>query len=215
MDNNKIKSALEELENNSKKRNFKQSYDLIINLKNLDLKKADQQIDFFMQLHYPRYKPVKVCALVGPESVEGAKAADTVIVVDDFEKYKNKKLAKKLAEEHDWFVAQANLMGQIASVFGRVLGPRNKMPNPKAGCVVPPKANLEPLIEKLNKTVRIMAKKDPVIQVMVGKEGMPVEELVDNIHTIYTQVIHHLPGEENNIKSVLIKKTMSKPVRVV
>ncbi len=214
MDNKTIKEALTEARKT--KKNFTQTFDLVINLKNLDLKKTDEQVEFFMQLHYPKGKETKVCALVGPELAKNAeKAFDKVIQQKDFEKYqKNKKLSRKLVKEYDFFVAQANIMPQVATTFGKVLGPKGKMPNPKAGCIVPPTANLEPLYKKLQKTLKISAKSSPVIHTIAGNEEMKDEEIIDNVKIIYDQLIHHLPNERNNISSVFLKLTMSKPIRL-
>lgn len=216
MDKNSIKEALKKLKESSKKRNFKQTFDLIINLKGLDMKKPDQHVDIYVPLHYSKGKPIKVCAFAGPElKDEAVKVCDTTVFVDDFPKYqKDKKLLKKLAQEHDFFIAQATIMPKVAQVFGKVLGTRGKMPNPKAGCVVPPKAALQPLYERLQKTVNAKAKTQPVIKCVVGIEDQNEEEVIDNIMTIYNAVIHKLPGELNNVKSILLKLTMSKPVEV-
>ncbi|MDP2749983.1 MAG: 50S ribosomal protein L1 [Nanoarchaeota archaeon] len=216
MEKEEIKKAIDELKQKSKKRNFSQTYDMIINLKDLDFKKPEQQVDFFLQLNHGLGRKVKVCAFVGPESKENAEAAcDKVILEDDFLQYKDKKLVKKLANEFDFFIAQANLMAKVAATFGRVLGTRGKMPNPKAGCVFPPKGNLKPLYEKLQKTIKLSAKKDPIIHCKIGKEDMPDEEIIDNIILVYNQVIHHLPKEKNNMKSVYIKLTMSEPLKIM
>ena len=216
MNKETVVKTLKELKEKSKKRNFSQSIDLIINLKNLNLKNPEEQVDFFTPLHYSKGKKVKVCALVGPElHPEAEKVCDMVIDQKDFDKYAaDKKLTKKLAKEYDFFIAQANIMAKVATTFGRVFGPKKKMPNPKAGCVVPPKAALKPLYDKLQKTVRVYAKERPIIQIAVGNESMKDEEIIDNIMTIYDQIIHHLPGEENNIKSTFIKFTMGAPVKV-
>ncbi len=214
MDNKTIKEAL--TESRKTKKNFTQTFDLVINLKNLDLKKSDEQVEFFMQLHYPKGKETKVCGLMGPELAKNAeKVFDKVIQQKDFEKYqKDKKLSRKLVKEYDFFVAQANIMPKVATTFGKVLGPKGKMPNPKAGCIVPPTANLEPLYKKLQKTLKISAKTSPVIHTIAGNEEMKDEEILDNIKTIYDQAIHHLPNERNNISSVFLKLTMSKPIRL-
>lgn len=127
---------------------------------------------------------------------------------------KDKKAVKKLAAEYDFFIAQANIMPKVATVFGRVLGPRGKMPNPKAGCVVPPKASLAPLYEKLQNMVRIKAKDKPIVMAVVGDQSLKDEELADNILYAYNQIAHHLPKEEHNIKDAFIKLTMSKPVKI-
>jgi large subunit ribosomal protein L1 len=146
---------------------------------------------------------------------QAKKTFDTAILSDDFQAYaKDKKKTKKLATEHDYFVAQANIMPQVAGAFGRVLGPKGKMPNPKAGCVVPTNANLGVLAPKLKKMVRISAKTMPMVQLRVGKEDSNEEEVIDNILTIYDGLIHHLPGGLNNVKKTLLKLTMGKPVKI-
>ena len=216
MDNKSVLESLNKAKENSKKRNFSQTYDLIITLKNLDLKKPTEQVDMYVTLHFDRGRKTKVCALIGPELEANAKLnCDSSVLSSDFVRYaKDKKLAKKLCEENDFFIAQANIMPQVATTFGRVLGPKGKMPNPKAGCVVPPNANLKPLVERLQKLIRLTAKTSLMIQIAVGKEGMADEQVVDNVLTIYTALIRALPGETNNIRKVFLKTTMGKPVEV-
>jgi large subunit ribosomal protein L1 len=212
------KTVLEALKKarEAKKRNFEQKFDLIINLKGLDLKKADHQVDFYIRLPKDTGKKAKVCAFVASEMISEAKeACDGVVSEDDFQKYAvNKKLAKRLASQYDYFVAQATVMTKVASSFGRVLGPKGKMPNPKAGAVFPPKTSLKPLCEKLRNTLRISAKLAPCIQCLVGRESMSDEDVADNIISVYEQVLHHLPNEVANIRSVFVKLTMGSSVRL-
>lgn len=197
----------------SKKRNFNQTFDLIINLKGLNLKNPEHQVDLFVPLAHV-FKKNSFCALIGPELQEQAKVMDEVILANDFEKYNDKKILKKLARKHDFFIAQATIMPKVATIFGKVLGPKGKMPNPKAGCVVPPNANLRVVRERLDKTTKVAAKIAPMIQVAVGKEDMKDEEILDNIKTIYDQIIRHLPNEEENIYSAYVKLTMGKPIKI-
>lgn len=215
METQDIQNAIEELQK-QEKRNFKQTFDMIIALRGLDLKKPDNQLDFYVTLHYPHGIKRRICGLVGTELYDQAKEVfDTVIHVDEFSQYEgNKQKIKHLADNHDFFVAQADVMAQVAKSFGRVLGPKKKMPNPKAGCVVPPKADLEAVKENLHKLVHIQAKSQLMVQASVGKEDLERDQLIDNIQTIYNQVLHTVPGEHNNIKSVLLKLTMSKPVKL-
>lgn len=215
MEKKAVLQAIKKLKE-EKKRNFKQSFDLIVNLKELDLKKAENQVDFYVPLHYSRGKKVKICCFAGPELMDEAKkTCDTVVSAEDFEAYsKDKKKVKKLAEDNDYFIAQATVMPKVAGAFGKVLGVRGKMPNPKAGCVVPPKANLKPLLENLQKLVRVRIIKDMTFMTYIGTEEMNEEEIADNVITLYNQIIHHLPNEENNIKNVYLKLTMGKPVKV-
>jgi large subunit ribosomal protein L1 len=217
MEKKDVLTALKRAKENSNKRNFKQTVDLIITLRDIDLKKPDNQVDLFVSLHNSIGRQTKICGLVGGEMVDNAKKElDFVIDGERFDEYgKDKKKIKKLASEYHFFVAQANLMPKVAAAFGRVLGPRNKMPNPKSGCIVPPNANLSALKQKLEKTVRILIRTVPQYQIAVGKDEQPEEEVADNILTIYDQLIHHLPGEENNIKSVFVKLTMGPTIKVV
>ena len=165
MNKEEIQKALEQLKAQPK-RKFSQSYDLIINLKNLVIKTSP--VDFFVTLHYPKGKQVKVAAFVGTQLHDQAKQfCDLAISETDFAKYSDKKELKKLADSYDYFIAQANLMPKVAQAFGKVLGIKGKMPNPKLGCVVPPNANLEPLVKRLNLSVRMQAKKATNLQCMV------------------------------------------------
>ena len=52
MDKSEVKKALEELKKSSKKRNFKQRIELIVNLKGLNMKKPEEQVELFVPLHY-------------------------------------------------------------------------------------------------------------------------------------------------------------------
>lgn len=210
-----FQKALEELKNKAPKRNFKQTIDLILNLKDLDLKKPEQQMDVWAQLPHALPKKKRVAALVGPELAEQARQyCDTVVTHENFKKFDDKKLIKKLARDHDYFIAQANLMPDVAKTFGKVLGPRSKMPNPKAGCVVPPNANLAPIIDRLQKTLHLTAKTQLSIKCAVGTEEMLPEQVIENATTVYNTVVNALPQEERNIKNVMLKLTMSKPVQV-
>jgi large subunit ribosomal protein L1 len=208
--------TLQQVKASSPKRKFAQSVDLIINLKELDLKKPEEQVDVWVPLVNPKGKVIKIAALVGPEMQEQAKAnCDLVIMHDEFKKYEGKKKEiRKLAKTNDLFIAQANIMPDVAKFFGRVLGPRGKMPNPKAGCVVPPNVNLKALTDKLKRTLHVVAKTQLSAKCSIGKEDMPDEKLIENIMLVYNAVLHALPQEINNIKSVILKLSMGPPFKV-
>lgn len=211
-----FEQALKRVRLDSPKRNFKQSIQFIVTLKGLNLKKPEEQLDAFVTMPHGKGKKVNVAAFVGAELIDQAKKVCSASVLDEeFKAYEaDKKKVKRLADQNDFFLGQAALMPAIAKVFGRILGPKGKMPNPKAGCVVPPNANLAPLIEKLQKTVRVQAKTAPVVQLVIGHESMTDSELMDNIMAVYNHIIHHLPGEENNVRHVLLKYAMGPVVRV-
>ncbi len=212
MDKEHVQKALDELKQQPK-RNFSQTYDLVINLKNLITKQ--EPIDVFVTLPYTKGKKIKIVALVDQQLAgQAEKFCDLVIREVDFSKY-DKKAMKKLAQEYDYFIAQASLMTKVAAAFGKILGTRGKMPNPKLGCVVPPTANLEPLVKKLNTTVRVQTRKATNLQCMIGKDSQPDEEVVDNVLAVYQAVLKAVPNETQNIKNVTLKLTMSKLVRVI
>jgi|TARA_B100001964_G_scaffold55293_1_gene62532 large subunit ribosomal protein L1 len=208
MDKELIASTLKKVKENSPKKNFKQSVDLIINLKGLDLKKAEHQINMFITLQHDTGKKISICALVGPELESGAKeACDQVILQDEFDGFKGKAEAKKLANKHDFFIAQASVMAKIATIFGRFLGPKGKMPNPKIGSVLPPNGDVKALTDKLRKTVNLATKNEATIKCLVGKEDSN-EGIIDNVLTVYNSVVQKIPNEKQNVKSVLLKLTM-------
>jgi large subunit ribosomal protein L1 len=214
MDKELIAATLKKLKENSPKRNFKQNVDLIINFRGLDLKKPDHQINMFVALNHETGKKISVCALVGLELESNAKQfCDEVIPAGQFDRFKGKAEIKKLARKHNFFIAQASIMPKVASVFGRFLGPKGKMPNPKIGCVLPPNANIKPLYERLKRTVNVVTRNEPAIKCMVGKEGMDAD-IIDNILTIYNSVIQKLPGDKQNVKSVMLKLTMGPSFKV-
>ena len=211
MNKEDFKQAIEHLKKTSQKRNFKQSIDLIINFRDLDLKKPEHQVELWVQLPHGKGRQTKICAIVGQELLAQAKeSCDIAITKDDFPAY-DKKVVKSLARKYDFFIAQMNLMGEVAKIFGRVLGPKGKMPNPKAGCVVPPNTNLKALVESLKKTVEVKAKAQPSVKVIIGKEDFANEQILDNVMAVYDAVVKKLPNEEKNVKNVLLKLTMGKP----
>ncbi len=217
MEKKDLIAAVKKLKSSSDKRNFTQSVDIIINLQNLDMKKQENNMDTFIALHNDRGKKIKICAIVGPELTDQAKqVCDGVITSEEMSRqYKdNKKAIRKLANQYDFFIAQATIMPQIATIFGRVFGPRGKMPNPKAGCVVPPNANLKIVYERLQKLIRVQSKSSPSVKCAAGTEKMSDEHLIDNIDTIYKGVLNVLKNAENSIKDVSLKLTMGKPIKV-
>ncbi len=215
MDKNQIISALKLVREHSPKRKFKQKVDLIVNLRGLDLKKPEHQVDQYVALPHP-YRKFRIGAIIGKELDEQAKSlCDSIVRNDEFARYAgNKKEIKKVAKGVDMFIAQATFMPEIAKVFGRVFGPLGMMPNPKAGCVVPPNANIKPLIERLQKTIRATAKDQPTVKIVVGSEEMPDEQIADNILHIMQQITGKLPQEAHNIKNLIVKFSMGPPVIV-
>ena len=217
MDKKEIIEAINIAKEISKKRNFKQSFDLVINLKNLNLKKPEGNIDLFTQLNKSTGKKIKICSLVDYDLEKQAKeSSDFFILKDQFSKYEGKKKElKKIGRTYDYFIAQAEIMPNVATLFGKILGPLNKMPNPKIGCVVPGSIQtLKPLVEKLKNTIRLKTKNELTIKILVGNEEMNDQDIAENVLTTYNFLLHNLPQEKNNIKSTILKMTMGRPVLI-
>ncbi len=213
MNKEDILKAIKKARESSKKRKFNQTFDLVINLQKLNLKKPEENVNVFAVLPQGRGKKLKICAFVDKElRTQAEEVCDKAILKDEFEKYKNKKELKKLASEYDFFIAQANLMVDIAKFFGKVLGPKGKMPNPKAGCIVPPKIDLKIIYNKLQKTVKLQTKNEQAVKCPVGTEDMKDEQIEQNISAVYNSLIQSLPQEEQNIDNVILKLTMGSPV---
>jgi len=213
MDKKKVLETLKKARESAKKRNFSQSVDLIVNLQQLDLKKPEQKVDLFVNLPKGRGKKIKVCGLFGSElRKEGEANCDKMILQEEFQALsKNKREVKRLIKEYDFFLGQANIMPLIAKNFGRSLGTKGKMPNPKAGMILPPGTPLKPIMEKMQGMIRLTTKSELVIKCQIGTESMSDEDLVENITSTYEKLSNSLPQHEHNIKNSFLKLTMGKP----
>jgi len=206
MEKKQILNILGKLRKESKKRKFAQSVDLIINLKNFDIKK--DSVNLMLNLPH-RVKDVKIAAFLNKKS-------DIVnsIIKSDFEKYKNKSKVKKLVRDYDFFIAHASLMPSIASSFGRYLGPAGKMPSPQLGILrVESESEIKDAVSKFEKIIRVKSK-EPSLKFCIGKESMKDEEIADNALASFNTVTSNLPRKKENVKSVMIKFTMGKPIKL-
>lgn len=200
----KIVEAVKKLRESSKKRNFSQSFDLIVNLKNIDPKKPEGKINEVLQLPNGRGKPSNV--VIFSDSIK----SDEYRVIGGTEIGKigkDKREAKRLASSTDFFVSEPKLMPSIGKSLGMLLAPRGKMPTLITG-------NADDLIKKFKNSTRLKIKDSPVIQCIVGAEVMSDEKVAENIETVMKFLEKKLPKGRNNIKNVCVKLTMSKPVKI-
>jgi large subunit ribosomal protein L1 len=203
-----IKQALE----GSKERKFKESVDIAINLKGVDLSQPKYRIEEEILLPKGRGKDVKVGLFGGAEIAAKAKGvADIIIMAEQIEEYADdKRKARKLVGAHNYFVAEAPLMPLIGKRLGPVLGPRGKMPKP-----IPPGSDPSMMIGSLRKTVRVRSKDRKTFHTMVGTKDMSPEDLSANIRAVVTRVTTRLEQGENNIASIYVKTTMGPAVRLM
>ena len=207
-----ISRALGELRKGITKKKFTQSIDLVVRLREVDLKKPENRINEAIALPNPPEKTLKVCVIASGDLGTRAKAAGADMVVGRQEidnLAKDKKGARKLAQEYDFFIAEAPLMPLVGRALGSFLGPRGKMPTP-----VPPNAAIDQIVANHRKMVRVRMREQPVLQCRVGTEAMPDEKLVENIQAVVSRIEQKLERGFKNIGEILVKGTMSKPVKI-
>ncbi|MBP2201623.1 large subunit ribosomal protein L1 [Methanococcus voltae] len=205
MDSVKIINAVKEARNSAKPRNFTQSVDLIINLKELDLSRPENRMKQQIVLPSGLGKEINIAVIAkGDLAAQAESMGLTVIRQEELEELgKNKKQAKKLANANQFFIAQADMMPIVGKSLGAVLGPRGKMPQP-----VPANANLKPLVERFGKTISINTRDKAFFQVYVGKESMSDEELAANIEAVLNTVARKYEKGLYHVKNAFTKLTM-------
>jgi large subunit ribosomal protein L1 len=200
-----ILEAIKKAREVSKKRNFEQTFDLIVNLRAIDTRKPENRINEIVELPYGTGKEIKV--VVFSDEIKELEGAEIINSKEIEEIAKNKRLAKKLAKNTDFFVSDPKLMPIVAKNLGKFLAPRGKTPKPIVG-------DVKKMVESLKKSVRLRIKDAPVIQCTVGTESMKDEEVEANIIKILKFLEERLPKGKANIKNIVIKLTMGKPVKV-
>ncbi len=206
-------SLVKTVKNNAARRNFKQSYELIIALKDIDFKKQNVTINEIIQLPYYSGTPKKICFIGTGELALKAKnaGADLVLEPEQLDKLQgNKKEAKKLAKEYDFFFADPTLMSRVGKVLGQFLGPSGKMPIPVA-----PATPLEDIIQKHRNSIRVRTRAQLSVAAKIGDESLTEEQIAENALAVYNAIERKLPEGERNIKKIYLKLTMSKPIEML
>jgi large subunit ribosomal protein L1 len=203
-----VKKALDE----RPQRKFVETVELAINLKDVDLAVPANRIDEEVQLPHGRGKPIKVGVFASGELAVRAKpVADVVIPPEEIEKIAgDKRRAKRLANQTDFFLSEAPLMPTIGRRLGVVLGPRGKMPKPIA-----PGADPKPIVETMRTTVRVRSRDKPTFHAPIGSTSMTAEQIAENADAVIKRITTRLARGKLNIHSVYVKTTMGKAERML
>jgi large subunit ribosomal protein L1 len=205
MDRKHVLEAIKQLRTNEK-RKFSQSVDLIINLRSFDVKR--ENLNLFLNMPH-KIREAKLAAFFEKKS----NFIDT-ITKTEFDAYKDKKRIKALIKGYDFFISVPKLMPLVASNFGRFLGPVGKMPSPQLGIIKEEsEGDIKEVIKKFEKIVRVKSK-EPSLKFSIAREDMKDEEIIDNIEFAFNHILNALPKKKENIKSVMVKFTMTKPVKI-
>lgn len=208
----KIVDVLVKARNAAPQRGFEQSIDLTVNLRELDMRKPENRVN--LRVHLPNgvgSQRVLVFAS-GDLALRSRRAgADGVIEPSELQEMaSDRKAAKGRLKDFDVFIAEAPLMPTVGRVVGPILGPRGKMPTP-----VPPQAPIDSIIEQERKVVVLRSRDRPLVQCIVGKEGMEDEEIAENVETVLSSLARTLRRGMGNVSSVYMKLTMGPAVRVL
>jgi large subunit ribosomal protein L1 len=207
-----ILKAIAEIKQKSKKRNFQQSVELILNLRDIDLKKPENRINELIELPYPPVEDVQITVFATGDLALRARDASVYRVLDRdalIALANDKKNSKKLAKETDFFLAETTLMALIGKSLGPILGPRGKMPTP-----IPPTAPIETIIGRHQKLIRLRVKDQLVAQCRVGTEDMANNLLIDNIQAIFIRFEQKLPKGLKNIRRAYVKTSMGSSSKI-
>ncbi|MFX0103994.1 MAG: hypothetical protein ACFE75_00695 [Candidatus Hodarchaeota archaeon] len=204
-----------------KVRKFDESIDLIINIKDVNLNDPKNRIDKEIILSNEIITDDKpnICVIASDEILLEAKrlGVDT-LDLDGLIKLNNeeKKYKKKFAKKYDYFVVEDKLMRDVARYLARFLGPVGKMPKPfpTGYGIISNTEDLKVAYERYKKVIRIQMKKQPIIFAKIGKKSMEREKLYDNMKLVVNFIADQMPHKFNNFKSMYLKSTMGKPVKV-
>jgi large subunit ribosomal protein L1 len=197
---------IKEAKTSEKERKFKQSLELIMVFKDIDVKKG---FTLNETIQLPKTSsPAAICVMASGDMGLKAKSAKADKVMDNDEINRlasNKRESRKLINSFDFFLADTKLMPVVGKVLGQLLGPRGKMPTP-----VPFNAPIDSFLERFRSSVRVRVKNSLGMSCKIGDESMDDADLAANAHAILSAVEKKLPYGDKNIRKVLIKTTMGK-----
>lgn len=203
--------TIKKLQAESKKRNFLETVELAINLKDIDLTNPKNRIQEEIVLPHGRGKTVKVGVFGSSEMAMKAKGvADVIVQPEEIEDLASDKAkARKFARANDFFVAEAPLMPTIGKRLGIILAPRGKMPKP-----IPPGSDPGPIIEKLRASVTVRTRDKKTFHMPIGTKDMTAEDIAENIDAVLRRITQKLERGKMNVQSAYVKTTMGPSFRV-
>lgn len=213
-----IRKALVELKEKAPKRKFVQSIDLAIKIRDVDLKQPKNRFQAEVFVPHELGKQQKICVIgTGDMAVRAKNMGLEVLDKDDLAKLKgDKKQAKKFVKDFNVFIAGIDMMPELAKTLGPVLGPTGKMPlgPPKGKGIVPPNADLQPVVNDYNKMIRLRLRKNLVLNCKVGTEDMEIDDIAENVQSITNFLEETFEKGLRNIADLRVKTTMGPSVKI-
>lgn len=182
---------------------FDASVDLHIRL-GVDPRKADQAIRGTVALPHGTGKTKKVLVLCPPEKEAEATAAgaDYAGLADYVTKIEGG------WTDVDVIIATPSVMPKIARL-GKILGPRNLMPNPKSGTVT--EAVADAVKEVKGGKISFRVDKQGIIHTSIGRVSFTKENIAGNAAELINTIVRMKPSSSKGqyLKSVTLASTMS------
>jgi len=212
MADQEIENAVSRAIDEGPPRNFRETVDLAINLRDINLDDPSNRVDESIVLPEGTGQETSIAVFAeGETAVRAEPVADTVLDSDDLADLgDDDNEAKNLAGDIDFFLAEEGLMQDIGRYLGTVLGPRGKMPDP-----VGPDDDVVEMVERLKNSVQLRSGDRRTFHTRVGAEDMSAEEIADNIDVIIRRLEADLEKGPLNIGDVYVKTTMGPAVEVV
>ena len=187
---------------------FDETFDVAMKL-GVDPRHADQMIRSSVALPHGTGKVTRVLVFAkGPKEAEALEAGADYVGGDDIvEKIKDGWL------EFDKTVATPDMMGVVGKI-GRILGPRNLMPNAKLGTVTMDVGNIVKEIKAGKVDFRV--DKAGIVHAGIGKVSFGKEKLTENLVAFIQRIIQLKPSTSKGIyiRSVIISSTMGPGVKL-
>jgi large subunit ribosomal protein L1 len=187
---------------------FDSSVDIDVRL-GVDPKKADQMVRGIVALPHGSGKQVRVLVLCTPDKAQEAKDAGAEHVgLDDY--------ITKIEGgwvDVDVIITMPTVMAKVGKL-GRVLGPRNLMPNPKAGTVT---LEVGKAVKEIKQgKIDFKVDKTGIIHASIGKASFSPEKLFDNANEVIQTIAKLKPASAKGtyIKSIYMSSTMSSGIAI-
>ncbi|GAB3037965.1 50S ribosomal protein L1 [Natronobiforma cellulositropha] len=206
-----IQTAVTRALEDAPERNFRETVDLAINLRDLDLNEPSNRVDESVVLPSGTGQETTIIVFAeGETAVRAEEVADEVLSGADLADLgDDTDAAKDLADETDFFIAEEAMMQDIARHLGTVLGPRGKMPDPLSI-----DDDVVETVNRMKNTVQVRSRDRRTFHTRVGAEDMGAEDIADNIDVILRRLHANLEKGPQNIDSVYVKTTMGPSVEV-
>ena len=208
-----IVDALKKAKEEAPERKFTESVDMTINFKNIDMSQPKNRIDEIILLPHGNGRVVKIAVLGTGDIITQAKDSGVELIMgpEEIERLGGApREARKVACEHQFFLADTAVMSLVGRWLGPRLGPRGRMPQP-----IPAGTDIRPMVERLRKSVKVRTKDKMSFSLKIGTTTMSEAEISDNIDAVLKRVLAKLEMGEYQIRSVYVKTTMGPSVRVM